>query len=53
MERVINMDTFSLIGINNRDLKSFETNIKVTKFLEINRGLAPDEIKDIFEIETF
>ncbi len=33
LDRVLNLGTFPLIGINNRDLKTFKTSIKVTKSL--------------------
>ena len=33
LERVLNISTFKLIGINNRNLKSFKTDLKVTKEL--------------------
>ncbi len=36
LERVLNISSFKLIGINNRDLKSFNTNLEVTKKLAEN-----------------
>ena len=36
LERVLNISTFKLIGINNRNLKSFETDLEVTKKLAEN-----------------
>jgi len=33
LERVLNIPTFKLIGINNRNLKNFKTDLKVTKKL--------------------
>tara|TARA_B100000965_G_scaffold310633_1_gene270006 strand:+ start:206 stop:1093 length:888 start_codon:yes stop_codon:yes gene_type:complete len=36
LERVLNIQTFKLIGINNRNLKSFKTDIEVTKRLAEN-----------------
>jgi len=33
LERVLNMSTFNLIGINNRNLKTFKTDLEVTKKL--------------------
>ena len=35
-ERVLNISTFKLIGINNRNLKSFKTDLEVTKNLADN-----------------
>jgi len=35
-ERVLNIPTFKLIGINNRNLKSFKTDLEVTKKLSEN-----------------
>ena len=35
-ERVLNIPTFKLIGINNRNLKSFQTDLEVTKKLADN-----------------
>ena len=35
-ERVLNIPTFKLIGINNRNLKSFKTDLEVTKNLADN-----------------
>tara|TARA_B100000700_G_scaffold223899_1_gene246837 strand:+ start:1109 stop:1996 length:888 start_codon:yes stop_codon:yes gene_type:complete len=36
LERVLNIPTFKLIGINNRNLKSFKTDLEVTKQLAEN-----------------
>ena len=36
LERVLNISTFKLIGINNRNLKSFKTDLEVTKNLADN-----------------
>jgi len=36
LERVLNIPTFKLIGINNRNLKSFKTDLEVTKILVEN-----------------
>ncbi len=36
LERVLNLSTFNLIGINNRNLKNFKTDLKVTKELAKN-----------------
>ena len=35
LERVLNLNTFQLIGINNRDLKSFKTDLAITESLSI------------------
>ena len=42
-ERVLNIPTFKLIGINNRNLKSFKTDLEVTKNLADNFS---NEIKE-------
>ena len=36
LERVLNINVFNLIGINNRNLKSFKTDLEVTKKLAKN-----------------
>jgi indole-3-glycerol phosphate synthase len=36
LERVLNINVFNLIGINNRNLKSFKTDLEVTKKLANN-----------------
>ena len=36
LERVLNLNVFNLIGINNRNLKSFKTDLEVTKKLAKN-----------------
>ena len=47
LERVIAIGDFSLVGVNNRDLKTFKTNLKTTELLAKSLSTSRKE-KDIF-----
>ena len=55
LERVLNISTFKLIGINNRNLKSFKTDLKVTKKLadEFSNQIRKDSITLVSESGLF
>jgi len=55
LERVLNISTFKLIGINNRNLKSFKTDLEVTKKLadEFSNQIRKDSITLVSESGLF
>ena len=55
LERVLNISTFKLIGINNRNLKSFKTDLDVTKKLaeEFSNQIRKDAITLVSESGLF
>ena len=44
LERVLNLNIFKLIGINNRDLKTFKTNLKVT--INLMENISSNKLKE-------
>jgi len=55
LERVLNIPTFKLIGINNRNLKSFKTDLEVTKKLadEFSNQIRKNSITLVSESGLF